>query len=76
MNKLITVAEMAETLGTNKNYVGDLLTAGYIKHMRVGRNYKVKKEWFEEFIESTEDLPSYKELQIKAKIARANKEVA
>lgn len=76
MNILITVAEMAEMLGTNKNYVCDLLTAGYIKHIRVGRNYKVKKEWFEEFIESTKDLPSYKELQIKAKIVRANKEVA
>ncbi|MDD6673123.1 MAG: excisionase family DNA-binding protein [Eubacteriales bacterium] len=77
MNTRITVAEMAEELGSNKNYIGDLLTAGYIKHIKVGRNYKVKREWFDEFIGSTPVLPSYRELQIQAKLIReADKEVA
>ncbi len=48
--KVYTVEELAEKLGTSKNYVYNLRKAGLLKFMKLGR-WKVREQDVEEFLE-------------------------
>ena len=72
MSRFINVKEIKEDLGFNYNYVYDLLTLGYIKNFKVGRNYRILRKDYEEFLEKLQNqkLPSYEELRKRAVAAR------
>lgn len=76
MIKQITVSQMATEFGSNKNYIYDLLTLGYIKHIKAGSKYKVKLEWWEEFLSKDIELPSYAEASESARKIRNAKGAA
>ncbi len=71
----ITVEEIHNDLGTNKNYIYDLLAMQMIRNFKVGKTFRIKREAYEEFLEycETHDLPGYEELRKKAVIARAKR---
>lgn len=67
--KLFNVAEVAEILQCNENFVHKLRKAGLLKFMRLGR-YKCREETLAEFLEeydgmdvsdpyNVKELPSY-----------------
>ena len=70
--KIITIKQMAKEFGRNVNYIYDLLILGYIKYIRVGKNFKVREEWWLEFRETERILPSYADASKKAKTIREN----
>lgn len=77
-SSFLTVQEIADDLGTNVNYVYDLIACDKIDHIQIGRSYKIKKQWYDDFLENykNKELPHYKELEIEARKARKLKEAA
>lgn len=71
----ITVEEIKADLGTNENYIYDLLALQIIRNFKVGRAFRIKRESYEEFLNycETHDLPGYEKLRNKAVIARAKR---
>ncbi len=76
MSRYITVKEMAKDYGCNENYIYDLLAVGYIRNSKVGRNYRVLRKDYEEFLEKCLDLPPYEELRKRAVAARKERRAA
>lgn len=70
--KFITVAEIADDLGVNKNYVYDLIELGIIKSFKIGRNFRIKMSSYEEFLTYTDSnyLPSYEQARFAAEKIR------
>lgn len=66
MDELLTTAEVALLLKSNKNYVGDLIKSGLLPYMKIGSR-RVRRSTFNEFLKKYEgwDLSDpYNPLQI------------
>lgn len=75
---IVTAQEIANDLQVNLNYVYDLIATERIKYFKIGNAYKVRYTWYQDFLEDCKgkSLPSYKQLETEAKMARKVKEVA
>jgi excisionase family DNA binding protein len=51
--QLLTVAEVAKILRSNKNYIYDLIRCGQLKATKIGQ-YKVRLSSLEEFLDASE----------------------
>ncbi len=78
LNEFITPEEIAKEMGTNVNYVYNLLTCEYICSIRLGRKYKIRYIWFEDFLDEMKgkELPSYQALENEAYKIRHERKVA
>ena len=54
MNEYLTVIEAAQMLGISANTVRTFLKKGYFKGKRFGRQYRIERVSFLEFLESAE----------------------
>ncbi len=52
LSRLLTVAEVASVMRVSRMTVYRLIRRGLLKAIRVGRNYRVRQEDLEEFLES------------------------
>lgn len=75
---IVTAQEIANDLHVNLNYVYDLIATDRIKYFKIGNAYKIRYTWYQNFLEECQGktLPSYKQLESEARIARKAKEVA
>lgn len=75
-NSFITPQEIAEDLGCNINYVYNLITCEYICSFKLGRVYKIRREWYDDFLNemaTMKQIPGYNELEIQAYKIRQNR---
>ena len=72
MNNFLTPADIAKDLGTNKNYVYELIVVGFINSSKIGRRYIIPLDNYLAFIEwtKTHNLPSHSELDAMAYLKR------
>jgi len=52
MEQMLTVAEVAEILRVSERTIYNLLEAGDLRGVRVGRSWRMQKEALEEFIKT------------------------
>ena len=52
MEQMLTVAEVAEILRVSERTIYNLLEAGDLRGVRVGRSWRIPKEALEEFIKT------------------------
>lgn len=52
--RLLTVADVARTLAVSERHVRDLVARGDIRSVKVGRGYRFRSHWVQDFIDKGE----------------------